>query len=425
MTTFGNLTAFKELTDKDFKIIRIDDLQDIFVLKNLIRCDKETEEKFLDSIKKTKLPKLYKHYSKDSKEYNKQLKEREKLLAIPDYEFNHIGRVIITLKEGYKDAELEMYEFKTVEVIHEEDFDYDYDYNYDWNEEAKRYEKITVNTLLANITYGYLEDIITNFSDIFTMTLDGFKIVNRLYTNWEDNLMTRFYKRWTKGSHKYFKLLNKEIFEGLKEGLSISFNNNSGFWRVGNKKYYQEDLDKLLEGDYIKTIYYNYGCAIEEFPKNNWYSDSQYTHSHLEYYNEHVKDNLANDIIYTAAFPNTNIFEKYECIHPKQYGHHMTVSYRPEELDVDMGRKTVLKVVGRLTTDKIDALILENSVSKNFHPHITLSTRYGIEPSEVNYFIDIHKDKIESLDDTIKATYGFYGYENGVKGVFKKSKKLN
>ena len=425
MTKLGNLTAFKELTDKDFKIIRIDNLENIFVLRNLINCNKETELKFIDSVKKTKLPKLYKHYPKNSEEYNKQLAERQELLAIPNHQFSHVGRVIITLRDGYKDAELEMYEYTTTDFFYEEDYDEYYDYSYDWNEKKERYEKSETYTFLANLTYGYVEDIITNFSDIFKMSLEGFNLLNRMYTTWEDNLMTKFYKRWVKHSHKYFKLLNKEIFEGLKEGLSITFDNNNSYWRIGNKKYYQEDLDKLLEGDYIKTIHYHDGNRIEEFPKNNWYSDSQYGHSHLDYYDEYVKDNLANEIIYTGAFPNRNIFEKYECVHQKQYGHHMTVSYKPKELDVDMGRKTVLKVVGRLTTDKIDALILD-SVSNNFHPHITLSTTYGVEPSEVNYFIDINEDKIVPLDDTIKATYGFYGYENGVKGVFKsKTKKVN
>lgn len=119
---------------------------------------------------------------------------------------------------------------------------------------------------------------------------------------------------------------------------------------------------------------------------------------------------MIDNIIYSAVFFNTkNIISKYPQVHKNLYSHHSTIEFKPNSIkDLPIGKKIDVRVLGRLTTDKVDVLLVENPYSNRMYPHITLSTADGIKPFESNTEIEKYFDKIIRLNDKI----------NGIIGVF-------
>lgn len=131
--------------------------------------------------------------------------------------------------------------------------------------------------------------------------------------------------------------------------------------------------------------------------------------------NENVKYSYkqGDKILYDGFFIDNipalmNMFPK---VYDKTYYHHMTTAFMPKQLTYPdmLGKKESLKIIGRITTDKVDALLLESDKTKNQFPHITLSTAPGIKPVESNNAFKTEPDKIEYFDEPIyvDATYGF------------------
>lgn len=82
-----------------------------------------------------------------------------------------------------------------------------------------------------------------------------------------------------------------------------------------------------------------------------------------------------------------------------------------------------IRIVGRLTTDKVDVLLVDNPLSKNEFPHITLSTAKGVKPFQSNEEIKNNQDKIQPLNDVIKGTVGVFDGKSDITSI-KKSKIL-
>jgi hypothetical protein len=120
--------------------------------------------------------------------------------------------------------------------------------------------------------------------------------------------------------------------------------------------------------------------------------------------------------IYSAVFFDTNeVISKYKPIHTNVFSHHSTIQFKPEDISkLPVGEKRNIKIVGRLITDKVDVLIVENSLSKNKFPHITLSTAEGIKPFESNKEIEQNQDKIIKVNDTLNGTIGVFDGKNEV-----------
>jgi hypothetical protein len=114
------------------------------------------------------------------------------------------------------------------------------------------------------------------------------------------------------------------------------------------------------------------------------------------------------NVIYTGAFVKENLDNRFKSDMPNKFGHHMTVSFRPDSIDVPVGEDVDLKIIGRLTTDKVDTLIVDNDLSKNEFPHITLATAEGIKPFQSNSEIKNNQDKISPLNEKVKAKYGYF-----------------
>ena len=96
---------------------------------------------------------------------------------------------------------------------------------------------------------------------------------------------------------------------------------------------------------------------------------------------------------------------KYPSTLPNKYYHHSTNKYGKQTFDPREGKKERLHIIGRLTTEKVDCLLVENPNSNNKYPHITLATAKGIKPFESNAEIAKHQDMIQPLDDYVDTTF--------------------
>lgn len=93
---------------------------------------------------------------------------------------------------------------------------------------------------------------------------------------------------------------------------------------------------------------------------------------------------------------------KYPPVHPNLFYHHSTNEFNPKGVP-ELGKETSLKITGRLTTDKVDVLLVENPGSKNKYPHITLSTAEGVKPFESNKEIESNLSKIVPIEDSVNV----------------------
>lgn len=96
---------------------------------------------------------------------------------------------------------------------------------------------------------------------------------------------------------------------------------------------------------------------------------------------------------------------KYPSTLPNKFYHHSTNKFGRQPFDSREGTKEKLHIVGRLITDKVDALVVENPNSDNKISHITLATATGVKPFESNKELQLHQDKIQPLDDYVDTTF--------------------
>ena len=115
-------------------------------------------------------------------------------------------------------------------------------------------------------------------------------------------------------------------------------------------------------------------------------------------------------IIYSAVFVNKDdLIKKYPPTHPNVYYHHSTIEFKPKSIDdLPIGNEIKMDVIGRLTTDNVDVLLVKNPLSKNLYPHITLSTADGIKPFQSNDEILKNLDDVLPLDDYIIGICGVF-----------------
>jgi len=122
-------------------------------------------------------------------------------------------------------------------------------------------------------------------------------------------------------------------------------------------------------------------------------------------------------VYYTALFvldPQT-LIKNFLPKHQNVYAHHSTIAFRPENLEgIEPGRKHKIKILGRTSDEKGDALLVENPKSKNEFPHITLSCasdvgpiysnellKQAVENKTIEYFRqDVFVDVVEGYETT-------------------------
>ena len=120
-------------------------------------------------------------------------------------------------------------------------------------------------------------------------------------------------------------------------------------------------------------------------------------------------------IHYTCVLINQNeLLNRYGQTHKNLYSHHSTIEYKPKDIKgLKVGKEVELKIVGRLTNDKLDVLLVDNPYSKNKYPHITLSTSEGVKPFESNIEIENNLDDVIPLDGVLKGVITVCRFEQG------------
>lgn len=123
-------------------------------------------------------------------------------------------------------------------------------------------------------------------------------------------------------------------------------------------------------------------------------------------------------ILYTGFFVLTpqELIKKFPPKHNKVFAHHITISFKPKDLDgLELGKRVQVKIIGRVTDEKGDALLVENNLKSNFkYPHITLSCVDGVMPVYSNEMIEkaIESGNVEHFTEPLKIET-LEGYVNG------------
>ncbi|MEI6144365.1 MAG: hypothetical protein WCP91_02090 [Candidatus Berkelbacteria bacterium] len=131
--------------------------------------------------------------------------------------------------------------------------------------------------------------------------------------------------------------------------------------------------------------------------------------------------------VYTALFV-ADIESLKAQFPPKHSGvflHHSTIEFQPFNLDdVNIGEHTTIKILGRAHDDKGDALLVENSRSKNKYPHITVSCADGVPPVYSNELLEkaITDGSIEIFDSPYEIEV-IEGYSSGGKDFISEDSK--
>lgn len=149
-------------------------------------------------------------------------------------------------------------------------------------------------------------------------------------------------------------------------------------------------FQKLLEkyhGDYNLAMQKKAAMYLSQYTDKNgkWYEGTIFTANNV--------DNVEE------------LKQKYPSTLPNKFYHHSTNKFGRQQFDSREGTKERLHIVGRLITDKVDVLVVENPNSDNKISHITLATATGIKPFESNKELQLHRDKIQPLDDYVDTTF--------------------
>lgn len=94
---------------------------------------------------------------------------------------------------------------------------------------------------------------------------------------------------------------------------------------------------------------------------------------------------------YTALFVSDplNLLSQFPARHDKVFAHHSTIWYKPTNLDdLQIGEKSMLKIIGYIADERCFAVLVENSKSKNRFPHITISCTQDTGPVYSNELLE-------------------------------------
>lgn len=130
------------------------------------------------------------------------------------------------------------------------------------------------------------------------------------------------------------------------------------------------------------------------------------------------------NILYTGYFVRDipDLLAKFTPKHNKVFGHHSTIAFKPSDLDgVDVGSEASIKVIGRVSDEKGDALLVESPKSNNKYPHITLSCAQKVSPFYSNEMIEkaVLDGTVEYFSEPISIDVT-EGYFDGKKDVLSK-----
>jgi hypothetical protein len=120
------------------------------------------------------------------------------------------------------------------------------------------------------------------------------------------------------------------------------------------------------------------------------------------------------EIEYTALFVDNpeKLLQMFPAKHPKIFAHHSTNWYKPSSVEgLEIGKKSLLKIIGQAYDQKGFAVLVENAKSKNKFPHISISCAEDIAPIYSNELLEkASKDgSLEMFKEPffIKVTEGY------------------
>lgn len=128
-----------------------------------------------------------------------------------------------------------------------------------------------------------------------------------------------------------------------------------------------------------------------------------------------------SQIIYTALFVDSpeKLFEMFPAKHSKVFAHHSTNWYKPTSLEgLEIGNRSLLKIIGQASDENGFAVLVENSKSKNKFSHITISCAENIAPFYSSQLLEkASKDgSLEILKEPvfIEVTEGYVNMDNNI-----------
>lgn len=201
------------------------------------------------------------------------------------------------------------------------------------------------------------------------------------------------------------------------------FNNRKltlGMYRALIDMAYNVGCNKLVNGQTIRLIEQGkYKSAYNRILNGNWGHDKRRQETAklfcssggcIDAIKEQESVKKKDNVIYTAIFfDKDTITSKYPQEHVNLYSHHSTIEFKPESIDnLPIGETVKVDIIGRLTTDKVDVLIVDNPFSTNKFPHVTLSTADGVRPFESNKEIAENIDSIQPISDTLIGVVGYF-----------------
>lgn len=130
-----------------------------------------------------------------------------------------------------------------------------------------------------------------------------------------------------------------------------------------------------------------------------------------------MEDKKDRVIKYTALFVKDKeaLLKRFPPIHKNVFADHSTIEFNPGSLDgIEVGKESMLKIIGRAHDEFGDDLLVENTKSKNLFPHITLSRPDNAPPfySKELFEKGLINDTIEYFpNETVLVTEG-YAWKN-------------
>ncbi len=126
---------------------------------------------------------------------------------------------------------------------------------------------------------------------------------------------------------------------------------------------------------------------------------------------------------YTAQFVQNiqDLINKFPPKHKKVFGHHSTIAYKPANLDgIEVGKESLIKIIGRVSDEQGDALLVENPKSNKKHPHITLSCADGVPEVYSDELIEkaISAGAVEYFPEPFEVKV-IEGYSDGKNDIIK------
>jgi hypothetical protein len=126
-------------------------------------------------------------------------------------------------------------------------------------------------------------------------------------------------------------------------------------------------------------------------------------------------------ILYTALFVDDpkKLLQMFPARHEKTFAHHSTNWFKPTSIEgLEIGKKSLLKIIGQASDDKGFAILVKNPKSTNKYPHITISCANGVPPAYSEKLLEksAANNTIEFFKEPffIEVTEGYNNFDNSV-----------